>query len=64
MAAPIIIAMYLFWKAYSKGEGGLYRRAVDMDLKSGMRELDLDPNDPEVILQQQSLGKRLLRIVF
>ncbi len=35
-----------------------------MDLKSGMRALDLDPNDPEVILQQQSLGKRLLRIVF
>ncbi len=56
--------MYLFWKVYSKGEGGLYRRAVDMDLKSGMRALDLDPNDPEVILQQQSLGKRLLRIVF
>lgn len=42
----------------------MYRRAVDMDLKSGMRELDLDPNDPEVLVQQQSLGKRLLRIVF
>lgn len=35
-----------------------------MDLKSGMRELDLDPHDPEVITQQQSFAKRMLRIVF
>lgn len=64
MAAPIIIALYAFWKIYTRGEGGLYRRAVDMDLKSGIRELDLDTNDPEVIVQPQSLGKRMLRIVF
>ena len=63
MAAPIIIALYLFWKAFTRGEGGMYRKAQDMDLKSGMRDIDLDPEDPE-ILEKRSLPKRILRLVF
>lgn len=63
MAAPIIIVLYLFWKAYSRGEGGLYRRAHEMDLKSGMRELDLDPGVVEE-MESRSLPRRVLRAVF
>lgn len=64
MAVPIIIALYAFWKVYSRNEGGLYRRAIDMDLKTGMRELDLDPNDPEILVKQRSLPRRIWRKVF
>ena len=65
LAAPVIIALYIFWKVFSRGKGGMYRRAVDMDLKTGMREIDLDPSeDPEISTQHQSLPKRILRIIF
>ena len=64
MAAPIIVALYLFWKVWSRGEGGLFRRAADMDLKSGMRDIELDSNDPEVMVGQQSIGKRIVRTIF
>lgn len=43
LAAPFVIALYLGWKIYSWGTGGLYIKAHEMDLTTGMREFNLDP---------------------
>ncbi|KAL8839738.1 MAG: hypothetical protein Q9170_001609 [Blastenia crenularia] len=43
LAGPIVIALYLGWKVYTRGKGGLFVRASDMDIDTGMRQLDLDP---------------------
>ncbi|RDL36113.1 Amino acid permease [Venustampulla echinocandica] len=44
LALPIVIVLYLGWKIYS-GDWTLYIRAKDMDITSGRRSLDFDPND-------------------
>lgn len=43
LAAPFVIFLYLLYKIYSRGAGGLYIKAHEMDLTTGMRVLDLDP---------------------
>jgi len=43
LAAPIVIALYIFWKIWSRNKGGFFIRARDMDLMTGMRSFDLDP---------------------
>lgn len=43
LAAPFVIFLYLGYKIYSRGAGGLYIKANEMDLITGMRVLDLDP---------------------
>lgn len=43
LAALIVVALYLFWKAFTRFRGGLYVKAQDMDLVTGMRTFDLDP---------------------
>ncbi|MCJ1471664.1 hypothetical protein MMC13_000304 [Lambiella insularis] len=42
LAAPLVIALYLFWKAYTRGRGGLFVRSRDMDLLTGMRAIQVD----------------------
>ena len=34
-----------------------------MDLTSGMRQLDIDPHDPEV-LGNQGIGQRIVKTIF
>ena len=34
--------MFLGYKIYSRGKGGLYVRSHQMDLTTGMRQFDLD----------------------
>ncbi|KAL8708689.1 MAG: hypothetical protein Q9225_007565 [Loekoesia sp. 1 TL-2023] len=45
LAGPVVIVLYLGWKIYTRGRGGLFFKASKMDLMSGMRHLDLDPLD-------------------
>ncbi|KAL8639625.1 MAG: hypothetical protein Q9228_003359 [Teloschistes exilis] len=43
LALPLAIALYVVWKLYIRGAGGLYVKAHQMDVTTGMREFD--PND-------------------
>ncbi|KAI4176512.1 MAG: hypothetical protein LQ346_007880 [Caloplaca aetnensis] len=44
LAGPVVITLYLGWKIYSRGKGGLFVRASQMDLLTGLRTFDhLDP---------------------
>lgn len=43
LSAPFVVVLYLGYKIYSRGAGGLYIKAHNMDLTTGMRVLDLDP---------------------
>jgi len=45
LAAPIVIFLYLYWKCYTKFRGPLWVAISDIDLKTGMRDFDLD-SDP------------------
>ena len=63
LAAPIILALYLFWKVWTKGEGGLFIRAHEMDLTTGLRSLEFEEQE-EAMGERPGLAKRLLRIVF
>ncbi|KAL8640498.1 MAG: hypothetical protein Q9228_002588 [Teloschistes exilis] len=45
LAALIVIALYLGWKVYTRGKGGLFVKTSQMDLMTGMRAFDLDPLD-------------------
>ncbi|KZF26821.1 AAT family amino acid transporter [Xylona heveae TC161] len=42
LAAPIVIACYIFWKIYDR-DWSLFIRTRDMDLDTGRREIDLEP---------------------
>ncbi|MCJ1277922.1 hypothetical protein MMC21_005736 [Puttea exsequens] len=47
LAAPIVIALFIFWKVFTKNRAGWFVRAHKMDLLTGMRTFDLDPlEDP------------------
>ena len=61
LAAPIIIVLYLGWKLYSGGKGGLFVRAQDMDLTTGLRSLDMEPM---VADEELPIGKRILITIF
>ncbi|KAL8710579.1 MAG: hypothetical protein Q9220_004803 [cf. Caloplaca sp. 1 TL-2023] len=63
LSAPIAIALYLGWKIYSRGRGGLWIRAKDMDVHSGMRDLDPDYTQKEH-KSLASLPMRIVRSVF
>ncbi|KAL8741331.1 MAG: hypothetical protein Q9190_006054 [Brigantiaea leucoxantha] len=41
LAAPIVIFLYLCWKAWIRGKGGLFIRSHQMDITTGLRALDL-----------------------
>ncbi|KAK0517559.1 hypothetical protein JMJ35_000714 [Cladonia borealis] len=45
LAAPIVIALFAFWKIFKWNKPGhrAFKRAHDMDLLTGMRSFDLDP---------------------
>lgn len=61
LAAAVVIALYLFWKAWTRGKGGLFVRAHDMDLTTGIRTFDYDPQDnPQRKKSLATLPKRIL----
>jgi amino acid transporter len=61
LAAPLILFLYLLWKARTMFRGPLFVRARDMDVLTGMREFDLDPLDDAK--QEKTLKNLPMRIV-
>jgi len=53
LAGPMVIALYLFWKLYSR-EWKFFIKASDMDVTTGMRlpQLDGAPARPESKLKK------------
>ena len=43
LAAPFVIVLYLGYKIYSRGAGGLWVKAHAIDLVTGMRVFDPKP---------------------
>lgn len=41
LAAPIVLFLYICWKAWTLGRGGLFVRSHQMDIQSGLRCLEL-----------------------
>ena len=60
LAGPIVIALYLFWKVFSRFKGGFFVRAHEMDLLTGLRTFDLDPVDDARKKSISNLPKRVL----
>ena len=63
LAALIVIVLYIGWKIKTRGAGGFYIRAHQMDLMTGMRAFDLDPL-PEEKKTILNLPKRTLQGLF
>ncbi|KAL9023607.1 MAG: hypothetical protein Q9196_007095 [Gyalolechia fulgens] len=62
LAAVVVIALYVGWKIKTRGSGGLFVRASQMDLDTGIRHFDMEPVDHG--RRKQSLAtmpKRLLQ---
>jgi amino acid transporter len=65
LAAPIVIALYVFWKIYSRNKGGFFVKAADMDLVTGLRSFDLDPLENAAPRKSiANLPKRVARSLF
>jgi yeast amino acid transporter len=65
LAAPIVIALYLFWRVWSR-DTKLFIRAHEMDLKSGLHMLeDHEIDDNEMTPKTwASLPMRIVRGLF
>ncbi|KAI0969435.1 amino acid permease [Xylaria arbuscula] len=62
LAAFIVIALYIFWKLYSR-DWKLYVKLMDIDLVSGSRPLDPSEFD-DPAEQKGSWGMRIVRALF
>ncbi|KAI1417730.1 amino acid permease/ SLC12A domain-containing protein [Hypoxylon sp. FL1857] len=60
LAAPIVIALYLSWKAWS-GKWQMWINLNDIDLMAGARPLDIDEEDE--IMEKRTWANLPLRIV-
>lgn len=64
LAAFIVLALYLIWKfAVTKGKGGFYVRAHQMDLMTGMRQFDLDALEEAAPQRKKSIANAPMRAV-
>ncbi|KAL3419496.1 amino acid permease [Phlyctema vagabunda] len=68
LAAPLTIALYLGWKIWThfshRDPLSFYIRANQMDVNSGMRALDLDPDFVPEKRTIKNLPRRILRGLF
>jgi amino acid transporter len=60
LAAPIVLALYLFWKVYSR-DWKLYVRTSEMDVTTGIRRGSIDM---AVQTKRQPAWKNALRAFF
>jgi len=63
LAAFIVIALYLIWKGVTKGKGGLFVRAHQMDLMTGMRQFDLDALEEAAPARKMSIANAPVKAV-
>jgi yeast amino acid transporter len=64
LAAPIVIALYLFWRIWSR-DTKLFIRAHEMDLKTGLHMLEED--EIETAMPEKtwaSMPMRMVRALF
>jgi len=62
LAAPIAIALFLFWKLFSR-DWSLGVKVRDMDLDTGRRDFDVLP-PPSEAERHKSIGRRLSEAIF
>jgi amino acid transporter len=63
LAGPIIIALYVFWKLYSR-HWAWFVPVSEMDITSGRRSLELDPDDMPPKKTWKNMPIRALRALF
>jgi len=63
LAAPIILALYFFWKVYSR-EWRMWIPSSEMDITSGRRSLDLDDDYVAPVKTWKNAPIRLVRALF
>lgn len=62
LAAPVILALYVFWKVYSR-DRRMFLSVHEMDLKSGARVLMAD-DEPMPVKTWKNLPMRIVRALF
>ncbi|KAI4596634.1 hypothetical protein KJ359_005390 [Pestalotiopsis sp. 9143b] len=62
LAAPVILALYIFWKVYSR-DRRMFLSVHEMDLKSGARVLMAD-DEPMPVKTWKNLPMRIVRALF
>ncbi|KAI0010296.1 amino acid permease/ SLC12A domain-containing protein [Xylariaceae sp. FL0662B] len=63
LAAPLVIALYLFWKIYS-GNWRMWVNLDDIDLVSGSRPQEIEEDDIAEKKTWANLPMRILRVIF
>ncbi|CAG8958838.1 hypothetical protein HYFRA_00011789 [Hymenoscyphus fraxineus] len=63
LAAPIIIVLYFGWKIYAR-DWRFWISAHEMDITSGRRSIDLDPNNMPPKKTWRNAPRRALRALF
>lgn len=63
LAAPLLIALYLFWKVWSR-DFSLFVRSKDMDITSGRRAIELDDDFTPVKKTWKNLPLRIVHALF
>ncbi|XXH05203.1 hypothetical protein Hte_011628 [Hypoxylon texense] len=64
LAAPIVIALYLFWKIWS-GNWRMWVKLSDIDLNAGARPLEIEDEDEYIVKKTWgNLPMRMLRAFF
>ncbi|KAL2039469.1 hypothetical protein N7G274_007741 [Stereocaulon virgatum] len=63
LAAPIVIALFIFWKIFSRNKGGFFVKKSQMDLLTGMRTFDLDALENAALPRKQNMVMRLVHNV-
>lgn len=63
LALPIVIALYLFWKIYTR-DWSPYVKLADMDLMSGARLLEDHEIEPVGEKTWKNLPMRIVRSLF
>ncbi|KAI1085821.1 amino acid permease [Whalleya microplaca] len=63
LAAPMVIALYLFWKIYS-GNWSMWIKLSDIDLVSGSRPQDIEEDGIDEVKTWKNLPMRMVRALF
>lgn len=63
LAGPIILALYLFWKVYSR-EWRMWVPANEMDITSGRRSIDVETEDIPPVKTWGNAPMRAIRALF
>lgn len=63
MAAPLVIALYLFWKIWSR-DWSFFVKIHEMDLKTGLRMLNEEDDEPMPVKTWKNMPMRVVHAFF